>query len=177
MNFNFKKLNKGSSMLELIFYVAIFSLTAVLVINAILVMVSSFKENNVNNYLSHNIKLIETISREIKNSDAVTGLSSDNIKLSGTDSLGNPRTSQFLWDGNSVIFYENDVEIGALDSSNVDVLNLAFYQVNSIVDDSAGEVNPLNSTAISFEITLQSNYLGHSSVETFYNTLVLRGSY
>ncbi len=177
MNFNFKKLNKGSSILELIFYVAIFGLTAVLVINSILVMLSSFKENNVNNYLSNNIKLIETISREIKNSDSITGLSSDNIKLAGTDALGNPRISQFVWDGTSVIFYENDVEIGALDSGNVDVLNLAFYQINSIVNDSVVDVNPLNSTAVTFQITLQSNYLGYSSVETFYNTLVLRGSY
>lgn len=176
----FKKLNKGYSMLELVFYIAIFSITALLVLNSILAMVSSFKENKAHNNLIQNSKIIEKISREIRNSESVNTISSSSLKLNNKDGAGNPRTSTFTLSGNDLNFYENDVLVGVLNPDNISVTSLTFTSVAFVRGDSvysAAEIVPLNSAAIKITLTLEVNSFGVIKSKTFYNTVVLRDSY
>lgn len=175
-----KKQNKGNTLLELVFYIAIFSLTSVLVINSILSLVVSFKHNTVLNNLNNHTKILETISREIKNATSVSSITSTNLQLNGKDSLGNNKTSQFLLSGSNINFYENGVLVGVLNSPNVLVNDLSFVSLNHIrlgENYDAPSIVPLNTSLIKVSITLQSSFFGVSKTETFYNTLVLRGSF
>jgi len=180
----FKKLNKGYGMLELVFYIAIFSITALLVLNSILTMVSSFKETSANNTLIQSSKILEKISREIRNSESIHTISSSSLKLNNKNSAGNPRTSTFTLSGNDLNFYENDVLVGTLNPVNISVSSLVFTDIVLAYDDSAyisAEAAILNSDvssdAVKVALTLEVNSFGVIKSKTLYTTVLLRGSY
>jgi len=176
----FKKLNKGYGILELVFYIAIFAIIALLVINSILTMVSSFKETKANNNLIQSSKILEKISREIRNSESIHTWSVSSLKLNNQDSAGNPRTSTFTLSGDDLNFYENDTLVGTLNPTNISVTSLTFTPVAFVRSTdvySAAEVVPLNSDAVKVALTLEVNSFGVIRSKTFYTTIVLRESY
>jgi len=180
----FKKFNSGYGMLELVFYIAIFSITALLVLNSILTMLSSFKEVKANNNLIQSSKMLEKISREIRNSESIHTISSSSLKLNNKDDVGNPRTSTFTLSGTNLNFYENDVLVGTLNPANISVSSLVFTDIVLVYDDSAyisAEAAILNSDtgsdAVKIALTLEVNSFGVIKSKTFYNTVVLRESY
>jgi Tfp pilus assembly protein PilE len=176
----FKKLNKGYGILELVFYIAIFAVMSLLVINSILTMVSSFKETKANNNLIQSSKILEKISREIRNSESIHTISASSLKLNNQDSEGDPRTSTFTLSGDDLSFYENDILIDTLNPANISVTSLTFTNIVFVRNGStyvAQDVVPLNSDAVKVAITLEVDTFGVVKSKTFYTTVVLRESY
>ncbi|MFA7285590.1 MAG: hypothetical protein WC011_01940 [Candidatus Paceibacterota bacterium] len=176
----FKKFNKGNSLIEVVFYVAIFAVTVVLVMNSTFLMISSFKENFVNHNLKQHAQIIENIAREIKNSEGIVSMSESSIKLSKKDINGADHTIEFLQYGNGLNLYEDDQLSASLTGKRTKVLDFSVTSLGHIRGSANYEANnvvPLASQVIKLELTLQTIYFGFSRTETFYNTIVLRSNY
>lgn len=172
---NFKKENKGYGLLELIFYIAIFSITAILVVNSIMTMVGAYKETSSNNHLIQSSKILERISREIRNSE-IYSINGDSITLTDKDSS----TVTFTLSGGDISVYESGVLVGILNSSNLVVSDISFTPIISVRNGAAYDamaVVPLRSLGVKVSITMQSNRFGLLKEKTFYTSVVLRESY
>lgn len=158
--------NKGYALLETIFYIVLFAIFSVAVINAMLTMTQSFKETAIQKELMQGSNILERISREIRNAYAVNSISANSLKLNTTDDLGVNKIIEFSLSGSDIRLLEDDVFIGNLNSSNITVVNLAFTQINTT-----------NSIAIKIFLTVRSNHDTQNREENFYDTVVFRGSY
>lgn len=173
--FNLKKNNRGYGLVELIFYVAIFSITSVLVLNSILTMVNAFKETSANNHLVQASKILERISREIRNAE-IYSIDGNSITLTDTDAT----SVNFTFSNNDILLYESGTLLGPLNPANVRITSMSFSPVVSVRNGAtydAGNVDPLGSSAVKVAITMQSNRFGLIKEKTFYTTIVLRESY
>lgn len=170
-----KKLNKGYGILELVFYVAIFAITALLVINSILTMVSSFKETKANNNLIQSSKILERISREIRSSESAA-INGSSVSLTNQDGV----VTTFTLNNDDISLYESGNLVGVLNPANISVISLTFTNIVFVRNGStyvAGDVVPLNSDAVKVALTLEVNSFGVIKSKTFYTTVVLRESY
>lgn len=161
-----KKRQTGYALLELLFYIALFSVLSLVAIDAMISMAGFFKETSVLSQLAKGEILMERISREVRGSFDINTISSSSLKLNTKDSDGNNKTVQFTLSGSNVQLWENDILIGNLNSSNTLVSNLSFTQINTA-----------KSKAIKISFSVQSVNDKLNRTEYFYNTVVLRGSY
>lgn len=165
MKFLYKN-QKGFTLIEMLFYVALFSVVSLILIKAIITMVGSFRETQITSDINQANQIIERVSREIRQADGINTISGSNLKLDTTDASGNPATITFTLSGTNLELRENDVLIGNLNSTNVAVNSLSFTQITTT-----------QSTAVKLTMTVQSNRYGSTRTANFYDTLVLRGSY
>ncbi|MFM7088617.1 MAG: type II secretion system protein J [Candidatus Paceibacterota bacterium] len=161
-----KNRKKGFTLVEMIFYIAVFSAVSLILIRAVLIMVASFRETQVVADINQTNQIMERISREIRQADSIQTISSTNLKLNTTDTAGNPATITFTLSGTNLELRENDVLVGNLNPSTISVTALSFIQQVMI-----------HSTGVKVTMTIQSSRYGVVKTENFYNTLVLRGSY
>jgi len=175
MNKNFKrtiinsaKNNKGISMIELLFYIAIFSVLFLVVINSMIFMTRSFRETVVNTDLTQSTSVMERISREIKNATSINTLSATSLKLNTIDAISQDvSTITFTLNGTNIEMYDgNNALIGNLNSPNVAITALSFVQITTT-----------EGTAVKIFMTVKSNHYNSVRTENFYDTVVLRGDY
>ena len=88
------------------------------------------------------------------------------MKLDTTDDVGADRTVEFSLSGSDIRFSENDVFTGNLNTPNTTVVDIAFMQINTA-----------KGMAVKVILTVKSNRDSLNRNESFYNTIVLRGSY
>jgi Tfp pilus assembly protein PilE len=172
---NFKKFNSGYGMLELVFYIAIFSITSILVVNSIFTMVNAFKETSANSNLIQSSKILERISREVRNSASFT-VNLDSLILTNK----NNEVTQFTLSGGDLFLYKSGILIGAMNSSRISISNFSLTTVSSVgnyVNSSTEVIFPLKNPAVKIEITIQFNHFGLIKEKTFHTTVVLRESY
>jgi len=165
MIFNLKKTNQGFSLLEIVFYISLFAIIAILVINSLIVMMNSFREIKINNDLFTGAIIVEKISREIKQADSfsLTNLSTLNLSTS----LGgvNKQIVFSLNNDNQIEYYEDGVLIGYLNHNNLLVQSLVFNVINTN-----------HGLALHFKISAISKANLNKTIN-FQNTLKLRGTY
>lgn len=165
--------NKGFSVVELLVYIAIMTLVltsiVVLLVNAtkILTRVKEIKEIRTSALVS-----FERMTREIKEAKSVTlaesalGTNPGSLTLQSSDDTGTPLEVKFaLNDDGDLVLYYDGVSRGSLVSSDVSVDDIEFYRI----DDSVSE-------SVRIKLTLTHKDVPEKP-ETFYTTVLLRGSY
>jgi type II secretory pathway pseudopilin PulG len=157
---------KGYSIVEILFYISIFAILTLAVINALITMTKAFREVTVQSDLVTASSMIERISREIRQSLSINNISASDLKLNTKDDLGNSKTVRFAMSGSNLQFYENDVLTGNLNTTNTVVTDLSFAEITTV----AGK-------AIKLSISVRSARDPNNRVETFYDSIVLRGDY
>ena len=155
---NFKnKKQYGYALLELLFYIALFTVLVLVVINAMITMARAFKEIAVQTELIQSETIMERISREIRASSSITSISATDLKLN---------TTEFKLSGTDLQFLENNVLTGNLNTPNISITALIFTQITTT-----------KSKAIKIFLTLKANDDMSGRLVDFYDTVVLRGSY
>ena len=164
------KNNKGITLMETVFYVSIFALMSIVIINCLIVMMKSYKETIITRNLVQGGIMIEKISREIRQAyDIDPASTGTDLKLLTTDNSGNPRTVEFEYDQTGLMaIVENGVSFGDLTISNVKVANnFAFTPITTA-----------KGKAVKIHLNIRStNDTTGLYVQDFDDTIVLRGSY
>jgi hypothetical protein len=166
-------MKKGSSVVEAVIYIFIFSLLSLAVVNALQSVTRSYRLIQASFALeSVGHTALERIARDARDSTSIDtavstfGTSPGNLVLNGTDSSGNDQTIEFYVLNGAIRVKENNVDIGPLTSSKATVTSLIF---TSIITG--------NSQAVRIEVTAESGQGETYKSRTFRTTAVLRGSY
>lgn len=162
--------NRGYTLIEIIVYIAIFGIVALVVINGIIVSMRTFVAARENRILARtSVDMMERMSREIRAATSIEPLSSTLDMSPGT--LGvytiedeDTTLIEFDLDNGSLILSEDSAEIGSLSTDNITVTSLVFR-----------EITTTQGTAVRIEMTIESSITGKSI--DLYNTVGLRGSY
>ena len=157
-----KNKKSGSTVLELLFYIALFSVMSLVVINSMITMTKSFKETTIQAELTLSGAVMERLSREIRQANSITSISTSDLVLN----TGTNKTIEFLLSGLNLQLIENSVLTGNLNPQNISINNLVFTKVNT-----------LKSQAVKVSFTIKSNDDVLARTYDFYDTIVLRGSY
>ncbi len=165
----------GYTLVELLFYVSLFAVMTLLVINSMLTMTKAFRETSVNVELTQSSTILERISREVRNASVVTvtSVTPGNITINTTDETGTAKTMQFLLSGMNVQLWENSTAtggvntfIGNLNSPSIRATTLTFNKITT----TEGE-------ALKILLTVNSIKDSQGKSVDFYNTVALRQSY
>ncbi len=165
-NFIGKK-NKGDTLVETLFYIALFAVLSIAVINSMITMMKSFKETAIQRELAQGANIMERISREIRGASSVSFTNSNDIILTETG-----KTLEFKMSvGTNYIQLIDTPTSGSptianLNPSNVAVSGLTFTQITTA-----------KGVAVKVFLTIYSNHDTSSRTENFYDTIVLRGDY
>ncbi|OGI67886.1 hypothetical protein A3A05_01685 [Candidatus Nomurabacteria bacterium RIFCSPLOWO2_01_FULL_41_12] len=163
------KINKtkhGYAILELLFYIVFFSILSLVVINAMITMARIFRETTVYAELVQSGVIMERIGREIRTSYDISSISSSDLALNTTDSIGANKTIRFLLSGTDLQFFENAVLTGNLNTPNIVVTGLTFSQITTV-----------QGKTVKVVLSLRSSNDKLNRVQDFYDTIVLRGGY
>jgi Tfp pilus assembly protein PilE len=158
--------NKGYTLVELLFYIAIFTSLSLVVINSMFVMAKSFKETTIQAELAKGGLIMERISREVRQATSINTISTTDLKINTTDDAGTITTIEFLASGTNVQIFENDVLVGDLNSSNIKVSGLTFTRIDTA-----------KSSAVKISFSVASTNDSQNRTLDFYDTVVFRGSY
>lgn len=156
----------GYTVVELLFYMSIFVILVLVVINAMIIMTKSFRETTIHAQLISTNSIMERMSREIRQALSINSISATDLVLNTKDLAGAAKTVEFVLSGSNINFLENSVSTGNLNSSNIAVSSLSFTQITT----TAGKAVKISMTLNSTKDTLGRNV-------DFYNTIGLRGSY
>ena len=156
---------RGTSMIELLFYISLLAVLSLVVINSMITMTKSFKETSIQTDLMQGGDVMERISREVKRATGIASITSNDLKINTKDDAGNAKTMEFLLSGNDIQLLENDVLTGNLNTANIIVNSLSFEQLTTV-----------KGSAVKIILSVESkNNLSRS--ESFYDTVILRGDY
>lgn len=161
-----KNWNGGYALLETIFYILLFAILSIAVINAMITMTKSFKETAIQAELMQGGNIMERMSREVRQAYAVNLISANDLKLNSTDSTGTNKTVEFSLSGSDIRLLDNDVFTANLNTQNLTVTGLTFTQITTT-----------KGIAVKIFLTIKSNHDSQNRTEDFYDTVVLRGSY
>ena len=158
--------SRGYTLVELLFYIAFFSILSIVVIQSLVTMTRSFKETSIQAELVQSGTIIERISREIRQAYDISSISATNLGLASTDSAGANKTVEFLLSGTSLQLLENSVLTGNLNTPTIVVTDLSFTQITT-----------LKGKAVKIALSFRSSNDALNRVQTFYDTVVLRNGY
>ena len=161
-----QKVKGGYTLVEILFYIALFSVLTLAIINSFVTMTKAFKEISIQSDLVQSSLAIERMSREIRQAYGINSITTSDLKLNSKDELDNNETVRFLLSGSDIQLFENDVLTGNLNTPNIQVVNLSFTQITTV-----------NGNAIKISLSVKSGRDMTNRVENFYNTVLLRGDY
>jgi hypothetical protein len=156
----------GYSVLELLFYISIFAVLSIVVINSLITMTRSFRESAVFGELVQSGNIVEKISREIRSSLSISTITTNDLKLNTKNTAGNSKTVEFLLSGNNIQYLENNVLTGNLNTPTIAVTALSFTQITTTLG-----------VAVKISLTVKSTNDPQARTYDFYDTVVLRGAY
>ena len=155
----------GFTLIEMLVYIAILSIIAVVVINSML----SLKDSYINFKVSRNVTIaalssIDRMTREIRLADTITGTSTFDVHPGVLGlSFGGSTTTEFYLNEGTLKISENSTEIGALTRNEATITNLVFRQLGSGSAD-----------MIRIEMTIESTVGTTTLSKDFYTGAVLR---
>jgi len=157
----------GYIVLELLFYIAFFSVLSLVVINAMIIMARSFKETTIQAELVQSGYIMEKISREIRQAYDIDATStSTDLKLNTKDNDGVNKIIEFKFVDSNIQLWDAGSNIGNLNTPNIAITGITFTQITTA-----------KGKAVRIVLTLRSINNLSGNTEDFYNTVVLRGSY
>jgi type II secretory pathway pseudopilin PulG len=163
--FKFKK-NKcrhlGFSLVEMLVYLGIMVVITVTLVQSFIVVLKSNRVSFADSVLRNSGYLImENIIREVRSSKDIGLCSSDVIQLTqDTNNISFSRSNGLLK------LTEDGIDKGFLNSKGTEVLSLSCNQIDT------GK-----SKAVKIKLTLNTEIGGQEKSESFYSTVILRGSY
>lgn len=171
---NMKNTRKnGYSLMEMLIYLAIFTMLSILVINSLITVMTSFSTTRTNrDLLESGSTAIERISREIRQAKTVDttnstlGSSPGVLQLNSTDGSGNALLVKFMVSSGALNMYTGGTLKDNLLGQNITVNNLVFRRISTT-----------NGEAVKIELTLQDNSSKTTKTANFYDTIILRGGY
>ncbi len=159
--------------MEMLIYLAIFTMLSILVINSLITVMTSFATTRTNrDLLESGSTAIERISREIRQAKTVDttnstlGSSPGVLQLNSTDSSGNALLVKFSVSSGALNMYTGGTLKDNLLGQNITVNSLVFRRISTT-----------NSEAVKIELTLQDNSSKTTKTANFYDTVILRGGY
>ena len=161
-----QKVKGGYTLVEILFYIALFSVLTLAIIDSFVTMTKAFKEISIQSDLVQSSLAVERMSREIRQAYGINSITTSDLKLNSKDEADNNKTVRFVLSGTNIQLYENDVLTGNLNTPNIQVVNLSFTQITTV-----------NGNAIKISLSVKSGRDMTNRVENFYNTVLLRGDY
>jgi len=174
MNFNHQHSTRtGFTLVEMIIYVAFFTILSVLTVNATIMVMKSFYSLRLTQNLNQSATVaLERMGREIRNAydinsaQSTFGTSPGRLTLNTKDAGGSNTTMEFYVDaGNQLRLKEGGVEKGPLVTKGVTFTNLVFRSITTP-----------KSKAVKIEMTITDSRSTLIKTTKFYDTIVLRGS-
>ena len=168
MKFIISQKNKGSTLVETLFYIAIFVVISAVVMNSFIVMLKAFAQTKIErNILSGASYSLDRMSREIRwaydiDSSSVFNSSSGYLKLNSNDDLGNPKTVELSFSNGALLLKENGVSSGDIMGS-AKLKSLIFRQILQGTSE-----------AIKIEMEAYDPADPKAKSEFFYDTILLR---
>jgi type II secretory pathway pseudopilin PulG len=166
-------LKSGYSIVEIIIYVAVFAVVAVVIMNAFIVLVSFFNQTRTNHdFIKSGNLAMERISREvrlannIRTATSTLGTSPGVLDLDSVDASNNPNTIKFNVSSGALNLSENGTLVDNILAPNMQVTSLIFRQITTT-----------NSTGVKIEMTIQDTRDKLGLTEKFSDTVILRGGY
>lgn len=156
----------GYTLIELLFYIVLFSILSLAVIDAMITMTQAFKETTIQAELGESSAIMERMSREIREAYGINTITASSLKINTKDDADVNKTVEFLLSGSNLQLLENSVLTGNLNTPNITISNLTFTQITT----TAGN-------AIKIFFTVKSNNDTLNRPVDFFNTVVLRGDY
>lgn len=160
--------------METLIYAAILGMIAVFATSSILAMMKSYSSVKLSRDLNFSASAaMERMASEIRLANGIDdagsafAASSGKLKLTTTDSLGNPATIEFFLSGAGIFVKEGADAPEALTASTTEITSLVF---NKITSSTA-------SKAVKISLTAKAKGSRMEKTEKFYNTAILRGSY
>lgn len=160
------KKKSGYAVLELLFYISVFVVLSVAVIDAMITMTRSFRETALQAEFAQTGAIMERVSREIRQAYDISSISAGDLGLNTKDSSGANKTVEFLLSGTNLELLENGTLTGNLNTPTIAVTALAFTQITTT-----------KGKAVKISMTLKSTNDTQAHTEDFYDTIVLRGLY
>jgi len=121
---------KGYAILELLFYVAFFSVLTLTVVSALLSMSKTFKETSRQAEILRGSAILERISSEIRQASAIDSISTTNLQLN-QDNAGVISIAEFSLAGTDLEFRRDGGLVGDLNPPNLLVSALNFTQITT----------------------------------------------
>jgi Tfp pilus assembly protein PilE len=163
ININPKNNTKsGSTLLELLFYIAFFTVLSLILINSMIIMARSLKETSIQAELTQSGDIMERISREIRGASDINSINTNDLNLKTTDG----RNPEIKLSGTNVQIWENSTLTGNLNTSNIIITAMTFTQITT-----------LQGKAINVSLTLKASDDTYGRLVNFHDTVVLRGIY
>lgn len=167
------KRNTGFTLIEMIIYVVILGIIAVLAINSSLEMTKAYVNLRVSRDMNASATaMLERMTREIRGASDIDlaqstlGANPGRLTLNTKDAVGADTTVEFYWENGLIKVKEGGVAKGALMTPSTQASN---FIVRTLSND--------NSKAIKIDLTVAATRGNVSKIRNFYNTIVLRGSY
>ena len=157
---------RGYTLLEILFYIAIFAVLAPALTNALIVMTKSFQETSIEEEFVQSSSIMERISREIRQATSIDA-SSTATDLKLKDSTGADKT-EFKLNGSQLQLLEGPtlVSTGYLNIPDINITSVSFTKITTA-----------NGLAVSVSLSFKSSKDVLNRVQSFQDTVVLRGAY
>ena len=157
----------------MVLYVGMIAIISVLAMQSLFTMIRAFTNIRIMQDLNNaGTTAIERMAFEIRSAydvdtgNSTLGTSPGALALLTTDSGGNNTTAGFSVVSETLRVSEGGTDAGALTATNITVDSLIF---NSIITT--------NSEAVKIQIQLSATRGNTTETKTFYDTIILRGSY
>lgn len=160
------KKNKGFSLVEMIVYLAIMTIITITLVQSFIVVLKSNKSSFIDSVIRNSgYSVMENIIREVRESKDINTCSSSLVSLIQED---NNIVNFSVSDGVMTLSEGVGTQInkGTLNSSDIKITNLNCNIINTI-----------KSKALKIKIDLSTEVNGQNKTESFYSTIILRGSY
>jgi hypothetical protein len=167
----YKENRAGFSLLEMLIYVGLFSFFMIIAVNASIIMTGAYARARTAKLLdSAAVNILSKIAAEARQSSAINalstlGVSPGHLILEKSLDTGTEEVEFYIGDGR-LIFERNNEAVGGITSPGVQVNSLVFRKIDSV-----------HGQALKVELSLTASKGGETKSETFYQTVVLRGSY
>ena len=173
MRTNSLKHNRGFTLIEMLVYIAIFTVLSILAIQAMSLVTRAFTDLRISRDLnSSGTALFERMSRDIRGAydidetQSTLGSSPGRLTLNTKDTLGANTTVEFYVEDGVVKIKEGGVEQGVIMTTSTSIDNFMIRQISGT-----------NTDAVKVEATITASRGGITKTRNFYTTAILRGTY
>jgi len=163
---NINKKNSGNTLIETLFYISLFAVLSIVLIDVMIIMTKSFKETRIQGELIQGSTILERISRELRQADDFS-YGSNILTVNTKDISNNSKTVTFT-------FANPNIQIVDSVLGNLGNLNTANISVSGFV---VSPITTIKGKAANLSLSIRSNNDSTNRIENFYNTVVLRGDY
>lgn len=166
--------NKGYTLVEMVLYIAFFSIITVAMIQGLMTAMSTYSTTRAYRQVALDGNLaMERIVREMRQATSINdgastfGANPGILYLNSTDTNGNPKTVRFWVDTstNQINVTEDNVLTGGVTSGVTLIDNLVFTKITLPTG-----------VAVKIEMTVRSTW-GVDITAKYYNTVIMRGAY